>query len=119
MASECVNEPGIRMRTCNVLLLILLGAARCLAEPPAVKKALEGFEKLNHLVTVRCGTTPVTDEKARKLVRVVTPDGCGYARVLVALGSRGGKIERMIRTNEDGLAEVKTTKGDSLVVFAG
>jgi len=100
-------------------VLILLGAARCLAEPPVVKKAPEGFKNLSHLVTVRCGTTPITDEKARKLVRVVTPDGRGFGRILVEIQGRHWCQRKEFRTDEDGLAEVKTTKGNSMTVYAG
>src|SRR6516165_4798611 len=89
LLSVAVTRAGTRERDCNMSenlrcgllracaggVLILLGAAHCLAEPPAVKEAPEGFKNLSHLVTVRCGTTPITDERARKLVRVVTPEG--------------------------------------------
>lgn len=104
---------------CACGVLILLGAVRCLAEPPAAKEAPEGFKNLSHMVTVRCGTVPITDGKARKLVRVVTPDGRGFGRILVDIHDRHWWQSKEFRTDEDSLAEVKTTKGNSMTVYAG
>src|SRR5947209_16141206 len=97
--------------------LVLGGSVMALALAPAENPS-GGGERLEHLLTVRCGNTPLTDKKSRKFVRVVDPEGRGVKNRDVSLW---GPSEAPVSFSTDrfGVAEVKAGRGPHLAIDAG
>src|SRR4051794_15128193 len=96
---------------------ILGGSVMALGLAPGEKRP-GGGERLEHLLTVRCGHTPLTDEKARKFVRVVDPEERGVKNNKVCLWEPS-KAPVSFSTDRFGVAEVKASRGTTLEIHAG
>ena len=97
-------------------LATLTGSA--MAPAPEEKKDPRPGGPPHHVVTVRYGNTPVTDRKARKLVHIIDQEGKGVEEASIGFDTPAGRVS-YVRTGKDGVAEIKTDRGNVLISADG